>query len=113
MSAPWPPPLDLASLEQLVREADVEGLIAREGAPADEYEPEEKALFERLRGFATEQLNTPALLPILEEIWNANFDAGDEAVSKRRPHLLSLAKEIERFFGPESKPRTRRQILED
>jgi hypothetical protein len=112
MSAPWPPPPDLASIQELVRAADVERHLA-DGAASDEYEPEEKALFARISGFTTDQLLTSNLLPILEEVWKGSFHLDAEAMSQRRPALLSLAKEIERFFGPESKPRTRAEILEE
>ncbi len=112
MSTPWPPPPDLASIQELVRAADPEQHLS-EGAPADEYEPEEQELFERIRGFSTEQMLATNILPILEEIWQRSFSLDAEQLAHRAPKLLSLAKEIERFFGPESKPRTRTQILED
>jgi hypothetical protein len=110
MSKPWPPPPDLASIQELLRAADPEGHLA-EGAPADEYEPEEEQLFAAIRHFTTAQLLASNLTPILEDIWRRNFTLDDEALASRRPALLSLAKEIERFFGPESRPRTRAQIL--
>ncbi len=108
----WPPPPDLPSLQELVRTADTESLIA-DGAPADEYDPEAQTLFEAIRHLPTRQLLTATLLPILEPIWTRSFNLDPEALAARRPHLLSLAKEIERFFGPESRPRTRAQILSD
>ena len=112
MSQPWPPPPDLASIQELVRAADPENHLA-EGAPPDEYEPEEEDLFATIKDFYTQQLIAANLLPILEDIWTRSFNLDDEALGTRRPALLSLAKEIERFFGPESKPRTRSQILAD
>jgi len=111
-SRPWPPPPDLPSIQELVRTADPEGLIA-EGAPADEYDPEEQALLESLRGLATDQILSAAILPQLEVIWRKAFSLSDEDLSQRRPRLLALAKEIERFFGPQSQPRTRAEILRD
>ncbi len=112
MSQPWPPPPDLASIQELVRAADPEGHLA-DGAPADEYEPEEKELFAAIQDFATADLLTVNILPILERIWSRSFNLDEQELAPRRPALLSLAKEIERFFGPESKPRTRAQILAD
>ena len=49
MSGAWPPPPDLASIQELVAGADVEGLIAG-GAPGDEYEPEGEKIFEAIAG---------------------------------------------------------------
>jgi hypothetical protein len=112
MSQPWPPPPDLASIQELVRAADPEKHLA-DGAPVDEYEPEEEELFEAIRNFTTDQLLSTNIEPILERIWQTAFSLDAEGLAGRRPALLSLAKEIERFFGPESKPRTRSQILEN
>ena len=92
--------------------ADPEGHLA-EGAPADEYEPEEEAILAALAGLSTAELTTPAILPRLEQVWLASFHLTTEQLATRQPKLLSLAKEIERFFGPESKPRTRAEILAD
>jgi hypothetical protein len=110
MSKTWPPPPDLASLQELMRAADPENHLA-EGAPADEYEPEENELLAAIEHFSTAELLATKLLPILEDIWRKSFSLNEEGLASRRPALLSLAKEIERFFGPESKPRTRAQIL--
>ena len=112
MSKPWPPPPDLASIQELVRAADPEGHLA-EGAPQDEYEPEEEAILAALAGLSTEQLLTVEILPRLEAVWQQSFHLGHDQLAERRPALLSLAKEVERFFGPESKPRTRAEILAD
>ena len=116
MSKPWPPPPDLASIQELVRAADPEGFLA-EGAPVpaaqDEYEPEEEAILAALAGLSTEQLLTVEILPRLEAVWQQSFHLGHDQLAERRPALLSLAKEIERFFGPESKPRTRAEIFAD
>jgi hypothetical protein len=112
MSQPWPPPPDLASLQELVRNADPEGLLA-DGAPADEYDPEENALFAALKGLPTADLLATTVLPLIEVIWQKNFSHSEDDLSAVRPKLLALAKEIERFFGPQSQPRTRADILRD
>ena len=112
MSAPWPPPPDLASIQELLRSADPEGFIA-DGAPADEYELEETRLFAAISDFSTAQMLATNIVPILDDIWQQAFSLDAAALSERRPALLSLAQEIERFFGPESRPRTRDQILQD
>ena len=109
---PWPPPPDLPSIQELVRTSDPESFIAG-GANADEYEPEEEALLDALRGLATADILTTNILPPLERIWKQAFSLSEEALAGRRPALLGLAKEIERFFGPESQPRTRGDILRD
>ncbi|WP_263379948.1 hypothetical protein [Granulicella paludicola] len=106
MSAPWPPPPDLESIQQLVREADVEGHLA-EGAPADEYEPEEDELFAAIAHLPTSELTSENLLPIVTDIWTNSFALDEHALAEREPKLQSLAAEIERFFGPEATPQVR------
>ena len=108
----WPPPPDLASIQELVRAADPEGHLA-DGSPADEYEPEEQQLFAAIQHLPTAELLSTNILPALEAIWQKSFSLSEAALAERRPALLSLAKEIERFFGPDSQPRTRNQILAD
>lgn len=106
MSKPWPPPPDLESIQQLMREADPEGHLA-EGAPADEYEPEEEELFAAIHDHTTADLLAANLLPILEGIWRKSFSLSDAALAEREPALRGLAQQIERFFGPEAKPQVR------
>jgi hypothetical protein len=109
MSAPWPPPPDLESIQDLVRAADIEGLIEIHGAPADEYEPEGKHIFSAIKHLPTAELTVPNLLPILEVIWRKNFIADDVELALRRPALEVLAEQIAHFFGPEAKPQVRQQ----
>jgi hypothetical protein len=106
MSAPWPPPPDLHSIRELVRAADPEGHIA-DGAPADEYEPEEEAIFSAISHLTTSQLNAATLTPIIEHAWRDSFSHDDAALANIRPALLSLAQQIARFFGPEARPQVR------
>jgi hypothetical protein len=106
MSQPWPPPPDLESIQQLVREADPEGHLAK-GAPSDEYEPEEDLLFVSLAPLPTQQLIVANVLPILEQVWRTSFALDDAALAERRPALMALATQIERFFGPMASPLVR------
>jgi len=106
MSA-WPPSPDLASVQELVRSADVEGLIAIHGAPADEYEPESKHIFSAIENFPTAELTVSNILPILETVWRKNFIDDDAKLALRRLAFESLAQQIARFFGPEAQPQTR------
>ncbi len=99
MSGGWPPPPDLASVQELVGAADVEGLIAG-GAPADEYEPEGEAIFWAIGGWTTSELTAGKLLPVLEGIWRESFVADEDEVERRGLRLLGLAQQIELFFGP-------------
>jgi hypothetical protein len=109
MTAPaWPPPPDLESIKELVRAADPERHIA-EGASADEYEPEEEAIFAAIAHLKTSELTTPNLLPIIEHVWSSSFAHGEEATAAARPALQNLAQQITRFFGPEAQPQTRGQ----
>src|SRR5580693_2339826 len=104
----WPPPPDLASIRELVRAADPEGHIA-EGAPADEYEPEEEAIFEAIAHLATIELVPSTLTPIIEQAWRDSFSHDGEALAASRPALLTLAQQIAHFFGPEAQPQVRQQ----
>jgi hypothetical protein len=106
MSAPWPPPPDLESIQDLVRAADPEGHISA-GAPADEYEPEEDAIFANIAHLPTSQLTVENLNPIIEQVWRNSFAHDDEALALSRPALQHLAQQIARFFGPEAQPQTR------
>ena len=68
----WPPAPDLASIQELVRDADTEGFIAN-GSPADEYDSEAEELHARIAHLQTGEITTSNLLPLLEDIWRANF----------------------------------------
>jgi hypothetical protein len=103
---PWPPPPDLASIKELVAAADIEGFLA-EGAPQDEYDTESELLFDFLEDLPTDEIVATELLPILEAIWRKDFSLDDAALQQRSPALLSLAQQVERFFGPEAKPQVR------
>ncbi len=107
MSKPWPPPPDLDSIRELMREADPEGLIKNEGAPQDEYEPEEENFFAAIADFPTSDLLAARLTPILEGIWAQSFNLNSAELAQRKPALEALAEQVERFFGPEAKPQVR------
>jgi hypothetical protein len=104
---PWPPPPDLESIQEIVRDADVEGLIATHGAPSDEYEPEGKAIFDAIKDWTIAELTVPNLLPALEGVWSKNFASNNEELALRRPALEALAEQIATFFGPAAQPRVR------
>ena len=106
MSKPWPPPPDLDSIKELVANADVEGFIA-DGAPADEYETEAELLFQQIQHLSTDELLAATILPILESIWNHSFEQSDPGLADRKPKLIELAGQIERFFGPGARPQVR------
>ena len=106
MSTAWPPPPDLASIRELVRVADVEGHIA-EGAPADEYEPEEDSIFAAIAHLPTSEITVGTLEPILEQVWQESFALDADSIARRRPALHQLAAQIARFFGPEAQPQVR------
>jgi hypothetical protein len=99
MSSTWVPKIDLDSVRDLVREADIEGLIALHGASADEYEPEADQLFETLEPLSRKQLTLPTVAAILESIWIKSFSLDGTASSARRPALEQLAARIIHFFG--------------
>lgn len=103
---PWPPPPDLDSIRELVRAADPEGHLA-EGAPQDEYDPEEQAILEAIGRLPTSALIATTTLSILEAVWQKSFGLDDSSMLSRRPALLGLAQQIERFFGPCASPQVR------
>ena len=103
----WPPPPDLASIRELVRDADVEGFIATHGAPVDEYDPEADELQAAIAPLKTGDITAINLLPLLEAIWRRNHIDDDAELALRRPGLLGLAEQISRFFGPEAQPQVR------
>jgi hypothetical protein len=105
-STTWPPPPDLASLEELVATADVESFIAQGGQP-DEYDTEAEHLFQAIHTWSTADLTTDRLLPVLEEVWAEAFSLDDRGLEDRRVKLRELAGQIEHFFGPEAKPQVR------
>jgi hypothetical protein len=102
----WPPPPDLESIRELVRTADPEGHIAA-GAHVDEYEPEEEAILAAIGNLQTSELVAATTLPLIQAIWQTSFVLDDLEMAERRPALLGLAEQIERFFGPEAKPQVR------
>jgi hypothetical protein len=102
----WPPPPDLASIQQLVREADIEGHLA-DGAPQDEYEPEEEEIFAALASWETDELLTPRIEPVIAAVWQRSFSLSSDALAGRTPKIVALAAEIERFFGPAATPQVR------
>jgi hypothetical protein len=106
MTAPWPPPPDLASIKELVRDADTEEFIAN-GAPADEYDHEAELLLASIGRLPTAELTTATIAPHIERIWSKSFDYDDHVLAISRPALLNLAQQIARFFGPEAQPQVR------
>ena len=106
MSA-WPPPPDLGSIQELVRNADTEGFIAIHGAPPDEYDSEAEDLFASIGRWPTDQITAANLAPVIERVWSKSFAYDDETSARAYPALLGLAQQIARFFGPEAKPQVR------
>jgi hypothetical protein len=102
----WPPPPDLASIKELVRDADTEEFIAN-GAPTDEYDHEAEQLHAAIGRFPTADLTEANILPHIETIWSKSFDYDDAILASTRPRLNALAQQIARFFGPEAQPQVR------
>lgn len=107
MSTQWPPPPDLDSIRELMRDADVEGFIQIHGAPADEYDTEAEAFHASIAHFSSAEITVERQLPILEAIWRKNFVDDEAELILRRPALLGLAEQVARFFGPEAQPQVR------
>ena len=105
-SAPWPPPPDIESIQELVATADIENFIS-DGAPPDEYETESELLFNTVENLATPDLTAHNIAPLIEDIWRKSFELDDAAIATRRPAIEALAAQIARFFGPEAVPLVR------
>ena len=110
MSTPWPPPPDLGSIRELVRDADVEGFIEIHGAPSDEYDPGADTLYAAIVHLQSKDIIVSRLLPMLESIWRKNHIDDDDELALRLRALEGLAQQIAGFFGPEAKPHVRNQI---
>jgi hypothetical protein len=106
-STPWPPPPDRDSIRELVRDADIEGFIATQGAPADEYDPEADELHANIAHLKSSDITPANLVPTLEAIWHRNHIDDDAEIALRRPALEGLAHQIARFFGPAAQPNVR------
>jgi hypothetical protein len=106
MPPAWPPPPDLHSIQELVREADIEGLIA-DGAPADEYDPEALSILRSVELLTTDQITVETLNPLIQSVWFGAF----QGISGRETAIAGLAQQIARFFGPEAKPITRADLV--
>jgi hypothetical protein len=102
----WPPPPDLASIKELVRNADTEDFIAN-GSPADEYDHEAEQLHATIGRFPTVDLTEEKIVPYIETIWSKSFDYDGVVLAASRPELAALAQQIARFFGPEAQPQVR------
>jgi hypothetical protein len=92
------PKLDLESVQDLVRAADIEGFIA-EGDPADEYDPEERHLFAAMAAWSSPQFTKANVLPVIVELWRKSFSLDDADLSERLDKMDSLAAQIVHFFG--------------
>ena len=92
------PKLDIESVQDLVRAADIEGFIA-EGDPADEYDPEERQLFAAMATWPSSTFTKTNVLPVIVEIWRKSFSLDDADLSERLTRMDELAGQIVHFFG--------------
>jgi len=92
------PKLDIESVQDLVRAADIEGFIA-EGDPADEYDPEERQLFAAMAAWPSSTFTKANVLPVIVEIWRKSFSLDDADLSERLTRMDELAGQIVHFFG--------------
>jgi hypothetical protein len=93
------PRIDLESIQDIVRAADPEGLLAA-GAPQDEYEPEEDELFAELEHLPSSEITEELVHQFLATIWDAAFDS--ESTPEREAALATIVERIINFFGPDS-----------
>jgi hypothetical protein len=92
------PKLDMESVQDLVRAADIEGFIA-DGDPADEYDPEERQIFAAMAAWSSSTFTKANVLPMIVEIWRKSFSLDDADLSERLTRMDELAGQIVHFFG--------------
>jgi len=92
------PKLDMESVQDLVRAADIEGFIA-DGDPADEYDPEERQLFSAMAAWPSTTFIKANVLPVIVDIWRKSFSLDDADLSERLNAMDSLAAQFVHFFG--------------
>lgn len=93
------PRIDLESIQDIVRGADPEGLLAG-GAPQDEYEPEEDELYAELEHLPATEITEELVHQFLTTIWESAFDS--ESTPEREAALQTIVERIIHFFGPDS-----------
>jgi hypothetical protein len=93
------PRIDLESIQDIVRAADPEGLLAG-GAPQDEYEPEEDELFAELEHLPAAEITEELVHQFVAVIWESAFDT--ESTPERETGLQTIVERIVHFFGPDS-----------
>ena len=93
------PKIDLESIQDIVRGADPEGLLAG-GAPQDEYEPEEDELYAELEHLPATEITEELVHQFLTTIWESAFDS--ESTPEREAGLATIVDRIVHFFGPDS-----------
>jgi hypothetical protein len=93
------PRIDLESIQDIVRGADPEGLLAG-GAPQDEYEPEEDELYAELEHLPATEMTEELVHQFLAAIWESAFDS--ESNPEREAGLQTIVERIVHFFGPDS-----------
>ena len=89
--------VDLESLEELIRTADIEGYLA-EGAPQDEYDLEIAALLTRLHEIPPGDATREHLVSLLETVWQSAFSLSPADLLERRPAFMAIADKLLHFF---------------
>jgi hypothetical protein len=93
------PKIDLESIQDIVRAADPEGLLAA-GAPQDEYEPEEDELYAELEHLPASEITEELVHQFVADIWESAFDS--ESTPEREAGLNTIVERIVHFFGLDS-----------
>jgi hypothetical protein len=93
------PRIDLESIQDIVRAADPEGLLAA-NAPQDEYEPEEEEIVAELASLPAAEITEDLVHSVVTSIWEAAFDA--VSTPERDAALQTITERIVHFFGPDS-----------
>lgn len=80
--------MNSTALKQLLREADIEGLIA-DGAPADEYDSEADIVMSALTQSTGRTVSD--VVSLLAAAWTRSFALDEAALQLRLPQLQNVA----------------------
>ncbi len=89
--------VDLESLEELIRTADIEGYLA-EGAPQDEYDLEIATLLSGLHAIPPGLATREKLIALLETVWQSAFSLPPADLLERRSAFEAIADKLLHFF---------------
>jgi hypothetical protein len=79
-------------ISTVLREEDIEGLIAIHGAPHDEYDSEAERIRERI--FKHRQANEDEIYAIVRDVWAELFELDEQDLLKRDSAFRRVAEKL-------------------